>query len=122
MTLVAMIIFRLRLTIRFASIAKAHWHGCMFDQLRQHNHLKRTFFTAQVARASISGLINILDVFIAKLHELRAICKGVFNSLNMREHQCGSLSGWQQICCVFNKYLRKYYCGTKKYRFSVKKC
>jgi hypothetical protein len=31
------------------------------------------------------------------------------------------LSDWQQICCVFNKYLRKYYCGTKKISSLCKK-
>jgi hypothetical protein len=43
------------------------------------------------------------------------------SSPNWREHKCKFLSDWQQICCVFNKYLRKYYCGAKKYRHCAKK-
>jgi hypothetical protein len=58
MTLVGMLIFRLRLTIRFASIAKARWHGCMFDQLHQHDHSKRTFPTDRVVRVSICSTEN----------------------------------------------------------------
>jgi hypothetical protein len=85
MTLVAMIIFSLRLTIRFASIAKAHWHGCMFDQFHQRDHSKRTFPTARVARASISGLINIQGTFITEFHGSSTICKYVFGNLNGRK-------------------------------------
>jgi hypothetical protein len=42
-------------------------------------------------------------------------------SSNLRERQCKFLSDWQQICCVFNKYLRKYYCETKKTSLLCKK-
>jgi hypothetical protein len=35
-------------------------------------------------------------------------------SSNWRERHSKFLSDWQQVCCVFNKYLRKCYCGTKK--------
>jgi hypothetical protein len=41
-------------------------------------------------------------------------------SSNWRERQCKFLSDWQQICCVFNKYLRKYYRGAKKYRYCAR--
>jgi hypothetical protein len=46
-------------TLRFVNIAKACWHCCMFDQFHQHDHSKRTIPTVRVAKASISGLINI---------------------------------------------------------------
>jgi hypothetical protein len=57
--------------------------------------------------------ISVQNVSITKLFELWITYKGVFNSK--------FLSDWQQICCVFNKYLRKCYCGTKKYRYCAKK-
>jgi hypothetical protein len=105
MTLVAMNIFRLRLTIRFASIAKSHWNGCMSDQFHQHDHSKLTFSKARVARASIFGLINARDIFIAKLHESSTICKGVFNRLNRRKHQDHRLSDGSAIRNISNRYL-----------------
>jgi hypothetical protein len=86
-TLVEMIMCRLRLTIRFTSIAKAHRHGCMFDQFHQRDHSKRTFPTALVARALISGLINIQDTFVTEFHELNTVYKYVFSSLNRRERE-----------------------------------
>jgi hypothetical protein len=48
---------------------------------------------------------SVQNVSITKLFEPWIIYKGVFN--------CKFLSGWQQVCCVFNKYLRKYYCEAK---------
>jgi hypothetical protein len=56
---------------------------------------------------------SMQNVSITKLFEPWITYKGVFN--------CKFLSDWQQICCVFNKYLRKYYRGTKKYRYFAKK-
>jgi hypothetical protein len=70
-------------TIRLASIAKAHWHGCMLNQFHQHDHSKRTFLTARVARASISGLNNAQDIFATKLREW-TIYKCVFNKLSWK--------------------------------------
>jgi hypothetical protein len=58
--------------------------------------------------------ISVQNVSITKLFELWIICEGVFNSSNWRERRCKFLSDWQQVCCVFNKYLRKHYCGGKK--------
>jgi hypothetical protein len=79
------IMYRLRLTIRFTDIAKAHWHGCMFDQFHQRDHSKRTSPTARVARVSISGLINVQDTFVTEFHKLKTVYKGVFNNLNRQE-------------------------------------
>jgi hypothetical protein len=57
---------------------------------------------------------SVQNVFITKLFEpWITYIRRVFNSK--------FLSGWQQVCCVFNKYLRKYYRGTKKYRYCAKK-
>jgi hypothetical protein len=81
-TIVAMILLRLRLTIRLASIAEAHWQGRMFDQIHQHGHSKRTLPTIRVFGVSVSGLINIRDIFITELYELRTVYKDVFSSLN----------------------------------------
>jgi hypothetical protein len=68
--------------LRFAGVAKAHWHGCMFDQLHQRDHSKRTFFTARIAGVSVSGLINRQDVLAAKFHELEIIYKDVLDGSN----------------------------------------
>jgi hypothetical protein len=64
--------------IRFDSIAKLRWHGYMFDQFHQHEH----FFTTRIAGVSISGLVNIRGVFIAKFYELKNIYKGVLSRLS----------------------------------------
>jgi hypothetical protein len=66
-----------------------------------------------------SRLINVHGISITKFHELRIIYKGMSSNLSWRAHKF--LSDWQQICCIFNKYLRKYYYGTKKYRYYAKK-
>jgi hypothetical protein len=85
MTVVGMLAFSLRLMLRFASVAKARWHGRMLNQFHQRDHPKRTFPTDRVVRASVSGLINIQDTFVTKFHKLKTIYKGVFNGLNWQE-------------------------------------
>jgi hypothetical protein len=54
--------------LRFVNIAKARWHGCMFDQLHQHDHSKRTFPMDRVVRASICNTENsdasAMDFFV----------------------------------------------------------
>jgi hypothetical protein len=81
-TIIGMVMYRLCFMLRFASITKAHWRGCMLDQFHQHGHSKRTFPTARAARVSIFGLINIRDTFIAKFHKLKVVYKGIFSNLS----------------------------------------
>jgi hypothetical protein len=66
-----------------------------------------------------SRLINVHGISITKFHELSVTYKGMSSNLNWRTHKF--LSDWQQICCVFNEYLRKYYCGTRKISLLCKK-
>jgi hypothetical protein len=76
----------LRLTVRFASIAEARWYGRMLNQFHQHDHSKRTFLTARVARASILVLNNVQNIFTTRLREW-TIYKCVFNRLSWRKYQ-----------------------------------
>jgi hypothetical protein len=74
-------------------------------------------------KSQFYSLTSMQNVSITKLFDPWIIYKRcVFNSSNWRERQCKFLSDWQQICCVFNKYLRKYYCGIKKYHCSIESC
>jgi hypothetical protein len=68
---------------------------------------------SHLIKSQLYSPTSMQNVSITKLFELWIIYKGVFN--------CKFLSDWQQVCCVFNKYLRKYYRGTKKYRYCAKK-
>jgi hypothetical protein len=65
-------------------------------------------------KSQFYSLTSAQNVSITKLFESWiAYIRCVFNSK--------FLSDWQQICCVFNKCLRKYYCEAKKMSSLCKK-
>jgi hypothetical protein len=128
MTVVAMILLRLRLDMANLSTSKST-NSPMFTEasiccawnsgvLTLSSYLDRLITgrfseLSHLIKSQFYRPISVQNVFITKLFEPWIIYKGMFN--------CKFLSDWQQVCCVFNKYLRKYYCGAKKYRYCVKK-
>jgi hypothetical protein len=114
--LVKMVIFRSRLKTIYLSASKS---------VDESEPTIASFCKPMIDLTSIEAsacCAENSDVF-ASLSCLGCLVDSDFFGLssNWRERQCKFLSDWQQICCVFNEYLRKYYCGTRKISLLCKK-